>query len=278
MPVSVSMNRQAGVVSSEIDSRRYPLQFLMLVTAMSLPFFVLGAFVDSVRVGALGLPASALMFLLPVLVAVFLVYRDEGGAAVRALLRRAFDYSAAPNPVWYLVAVGVPLVAGAAAYGLARGVGAVGGGIPIALAALPFVVIATWFAATCEELGWTGYATDPLQQRWGSAATGLVLGIYWAVWHLVPLVQVGHGFWWITGWFAGTVAARVLIVWLHNRTGHGVLAAILFHATLNVTAVVTPNYDDPIVPILGGVLLALAAATVLARRARQGNQRAQPSL
>lgn len=252
-------------MSSEADSRRRPLLFLVLVTAMSLPFFVLGAFVDSVRVGALGLPASALMFLVPVLAAVFLVYRDEGGAAVRVLLRRAFDYSAAPHPAWYLVAVGLPLAAGGAAYGVAHMLDAAGGSIPIALAALPFVVIATWFAATCEELGWTGYATDPLQRRWGTAATGIVLGIYWAVWHLVPLLQVGHGIWWIAGWFGGTVAARVLIIWLHNRTGHGLLAAILFHATLNVTAVVTPDYDQPIIPILSGTLLALAASAVLFR-------------
>ncbi|CAM4061543.1 type II CAAX endopeptidase family protein [Nocardia ninae] len=246
-------------MGSELDSDRRPLLFLTLVTAMSLPFFVLGAFVDSVRVGALELPASAAMFLVPVLAAVFLVRRDEGRKAVWALLRRAFDYSAAPHKVWYLVAAGVPVVAGIAAYGIARGLDAVGASLPIALSALPFVLIATLFSATCEELGWTGYATDPLQRRWGPVWAGIALGIYWAVWHLVPLAQVGHGFWWISGWFVGTVAGRVLIVWLHNRTGQGVLAAILFHAMLNVTAVVTPDYGEPIVLILGGALLTLAA-------------------
>lgn len=253
----------------ELDSGRRPLLFLALVTAMSLPFIGLGAVVDSVRVGALGLPASAVMFLVPVLAAVLLVYRDEGRTAVWALLRRAFDYSAAPHKVWYLAAAGLPVVAAVAAHGIARGFDEADGGVPIALAALPFVVIATWFAATCEELGWTGYATDPLQQRWGPAWTGIALGIYWAVWHLVPLAQVGHEFWWIAGWFAGTVAGRVLIVWLHNVTGHGVLAAILFHAMLNVSAVATPDYDEPIVLIIGGALLTLAA-TVAARSWRTG--------
>ncbi|MGX1777612.1 CPBP family intramembrane glutamic endopeptidase [Nocardia brasiliensis] len=252
-------------MDSELASGPRPLLFLALVTAMSLPFFVLGAFVDSVRVGALELPASAAMFLVPVLAAAFLVRRDEGRKAVWALLWRAFDYSAAPHKVWYLVAAGVPVVAGIAAYGLARGLDAVGGGVPISLAALPFVLIATLFSATCEELGWTGYATDPLQRRWGPVWAGIALGIYWAVWHLVPLAQVGHGFWWISGWFAGTVSGRVLIVWLHNRTGQGILAAILFHAMLNVTAVVTPDYGEPIVPILGGALLTLAAVLAYVR-------------
>lgn len=79
----------------------------------------------------------------------------------------------------------------------------------------------------------------------------------------MPLIQVGHGFAWIAGWFAGTVAARVLIVWLHNNTGRGVFAAILFHAMLNVTAVLTPDYDLPIVQILAASLLLALAATVL---------------
>ncbi|MCC3313761.1 CPBP family intramembrane glutamic endopeptidase [Nocardia africana] len=243
---------------------------------MSLPFFVLGAVVDSVQVGALELPASAMMFLVPMLAAVFLVYRDEGRSAVRALLRSTFDYSAATHKAWYLAAAGLPLVTGGTAYGIARMLGAVDGGVPIALAALPFAVIATWFAATCEELGWTGYATDPLQQRWGPAWTGIALGTYWAAWHLVPLVQVGHEFWWIAGWFAGTVAGRVLIVWLHNVTGHGVPAAILFHTMLNVTAVATPDYDRPVVVIAGGAVLTLAAA-VTACSWRRRNQLSMPT-
>ncbi|MFC9435722.1 CPBP family intramembrane glutamic endopeptidase [Nocardia sp. NPDC057030] len=261
-------------MGSEVAFGRRPLLYLTLVTTMSLPFFVLGAFVDSVRVGALELPASAAMFLVPVLAAVFLVRRGEGKKAVWALLRRAFDWSVAPRKVWYLVAAGVPVVAGTAAYGIARALDAVGESIPIALAALPFVLIATLFSAACEELGWTGYATDPLQRRWGQVWAGVALGIYWAVWHLVPLAQVGHGFWWISGWFVGTVAARVLIVWLYNRTSRGVLAAILFHSMLNVTAVVTPDYSKPIVPVLGGALLTLAA--VLAYVARPLGNRAAP--
>ncbi|MGW0251833.1 hypothetical protein ACWDYH_34905 [Nocardia goodfellowii] len=55
----------------------------------------------------------------------------------------------------------------------------------------------------------------------------------------------------------------MLIVWLHNNTGRGVFAAILFHAMLNVTAVLTPDYDLPIVQILAASLLLALAATVL---------------
>lgn len=60
----------------------------------------------------------------------------------------------------------------------------------------------------------------------------------------------------------GTIAARVIIVWLYNNTGRSVLAAALFHATQNVTWQLFPvqgSYYDPGVTSL---ILALVAAFV----------------
>ncbi len=35
-----------------------------------------------------------------------------------------------------------------------------------------------------EELGWRGYALDALQARWSAAASSLVVGLAWSLWHL----------------------------------------------------------------------------------------------
>lgn len=64
---------------------------------------------------------------------------------------------------------------------------------------------------------------------------------------------------WIAWWSLGTVAIRVLIVWLYNNTGRSVFAASLFHATTNVSTITFASYYDPRIT---GSILALVAAIV----------------
>lgn len=71
--------------------RPRPVTFLVLVTVLSLPFFLLGAVTDGVRIGALELPPSALMFTLPVIAAGILTSRDNSAAGVVLMLRRAYE-------------------------------------------------------------------------------------------------------------------------------------------------------------------------------------------
>ena len=239
-----------------------PLLFLSIVTALSIPFFVIGSVTDTVEIGALQLPVSAMMFVLPVAVAAAMVWQAAGQAGVGAFLRRAADRPAGPLR-WYVIAALVIPVIAVCSHLVARWTGQVDRALPLSPAAAPVVLLVFAISATCEELGWTAYATDPLQRRFGEPATGLGLGVYWALWHLVPLLQAGHQTWWILGWFCGTVAARVLIVTLHNRTGHGVSAAIVLHTMLNVTSAYTPGLDQPVSTLVTGILTAVVAAVLL---------------
>ncbi|WP_394325958.1 CPBP family glutamic-type intramembrane protease [Methanosarcina horonobensis] len=70
-----------------------------------------------------------------------------------------------------------------------------------------------------EEIGWTGYATDPLQDRWNALETGIILGTVWAVWHITPFLQTHYTPIWVAGKNAATVVLRVLIVWIYNSLG-----------------------------------------------------------
>ena len=57
-----------------------------------------------------------------------------------------------------------------------------------------FVIIFVILAGV-EETGWSGYATEPLQSRHGLLGAGLILGVVWAVWHIIPYQDIlAYGF------------------------------------------------------------------------------------
>ncbi|GGT12388.1 CPBP family intramembrane glutamic endopeptidase [Nonomuraea spiralis] len=242
------------------DGTGHPVRFLVLVSVLSVPFYVLGAVSPTVRIGAMDLPASATMVVLPVLAAAILAYRDGGPAAVMALLARVVDRPAG-RARWYVAAALLPAAIGALAWTFGWLAGEVGSALPASPAVLPLVFAAAVVGAACEELGWTGYASDPMQRRFGTVGAGLLLGVFWAAWHVIPLLQAGHGAAWIGGWFLGTVALRVIIVGLHNATG-GVSAAILMHAMVNVTAAYFPDYDS-VAPLMSALVTVVAAVGIL---------------
>ncbi|MET9492721.1 type II CAAX endopeptidase family protein [Nocardia sp. NPDC006630] len=237
-----------------------PLRFLGLVAVVSVPFFVLGAFGGVPRVGAMQLPVSAVMFVVPVTVAAVLTWLESGRPAVGALLLRSLPRRGDALR-WNVLAVGLIAAITVLSYLLLRWAGYHESMPPLSLLAAPAVIVVFLLAAACEELGWTGYATDPLQQRWGSVVTAVGLGVYWAVWHLVPLLQIGHDNWWIAGWFTTTVAVRVLIIWLYNHTDR-VYTAILLHTTVNVTDAYTPGLDRAATALTTGALTAVVAIAV----------------
>ena len=85
----------------------------------------------------------------------------------------------------------------------------------------------------------------------------------WAVWHYVPLLQVHRSLEFIAWWSLGTVAYRVIIVWLYNNTGKSVFVAALFHTMIDLTWQVFPingSYYDPRVT---GLITAIVALVVV---------------
>ena len=128
--------------------------------------------------------------------------------------------------------------------------------LPAALAMFP----AFYLAALGEELGWSGYVIDPLQERWDALRGSALVGVVWAVWHYVPLIQVHRSTTWIAWWSIYTVALRVLIVWLYNNTGRSVFASTLFHAFSNVSSVAYSSCYDPRIT---GLIVAFVATLVV---------------
>ena len=122
--------------------------------------------------------------------------------------------------------------------------------------------LAFFVGALGEELGWSGYAIDALQERSSALQAAVVLGLAWTAWHGIPLVQAGRTPGWIAWWSLYTVAGRVVLTWLYNNTGKSVFAASLYHAVGNVSWQMFPNHGSHWDPRIVGLVLAGLAALV----------------
>lgn len=133
--------------------------------------------------------------------------------------------------------------------------------VPVLLVPVYFVLF--FFGAVGEELGWQGYAFEPLQARWNALGAGIIIGIVWAVVHIIPYLQAHHTAKWIVWQCVTTVLARVIIVWIYNNTGKSLFGAITFHAMLNVSEMLYPNYGSYYDPFFASIILGVFAVAVI---------------
>lgn len=232
---------------------RSPLRFFVLVFALSIPIWLIQPrdWPISASVGA------------PLIAALILVYREEGGGGVRRLLSRVFDQRRIRKGIWYgPIILLMPVI-----YLLTYGVMSLMG-LPLPdepyfpFLLIPLLFVLFFILAIGEEVGWTGYATDPLQDRWSALTTGIILGLVTALWHFVPLIQMGRTPIWIAWWSLGSISIRVLTVWLYNNTGRSLFAGIVFHAMNNLSFALFPNYGSHWDPAVAGVITAIVAVIV----------------
>ena len=130
-----------------------------------------------------------------------------------------------------------------------------------------------FIGAVGEELGWQGYAYARLKNGRSAINAALIIGAIWALWHVIPYVQLGRSADWIVWQCLGTIALRVIIVWLFVNTGQSVFVAVLFHTMLNMPWGLIRNYKsfyDPqamfvIFALVAGIVAALWGPSTLAR-------------
>ena len=240
---------------------RSPLKFFLLVFAFSVPFWLIAAMFDVQLLP--GLPLSALGAFCPLLAALVLVHRESNAAGMVALLKRSFDFERIRRKRWYVPIVFLMPGVSVLVYGLMRWMNMPVPSPQIALLATLLMIPAFFAAALGEELGWSGYAIEPLQQRWNALRASVLLGLVTALWHVVPLVQAHRPAAWMAWWCLYAVAARVLIVWLYDNTGKSVFAAALFHTMLNLSWMLFPVDGSFFDLRLAGLVTAFVAAMVV---------------
>lgn len=237
--------------------------YFVLVFALTIPFVVLGEIVPTQLLP--GVPLSAISVLVPTFTACILVYRDRRFAGVLQLLRRSFDFRRVKNWGWLVVIVLINPAIAVLAFWTLR---ITGEPIPapqvLSLSVLPLAIM-VFIGALVEEIGWTGYATEPLLRRHGIVKTGIAIGLVWAVWHVLLLLQVDRSIGWILWWSVCTVSLRIIMVWLYTHAGKSVFGAALFHAMINVSWQLFPvqgSFYDPRVFALISLGFAIAVLSL----------------
>jgi len=105
------------------------------------------------------------------------------------------------------------------------------------------VVVAILFSfpnALGEELGWRGFALPRLQAKYTALGASILLGMFWAVWHIPMWVANGKmGLDLLRSGITITTFA-ILFTWVFNNNGGSVLIAWLFHASMTITQYLLP--------------------------------------
>lgn len=246
MPPPSQSNNQLDTIDLSVGSL---LKFFLFTYAVTWTCFITAvAWSGRLPSGApLGPGLSALILLgtfAPSMVAVALTARATGGAGVRALLSRLFQWKVSAR--WYLFAVGYMAA------------------IKLTVALIHRVTTGTWprfgdepwylmIAATVfstviggqagEEIGWRGYALPRLAARFGLVRASIMLGMIWASWHLplffLPQADTyGQSF---PVYLLQVTALSVAIAWVYWRTNGSLLLTMLMHSAINNTKDIVPS-------------------------------------
>jgi uncharacterized protein len=226
-------------------------------------------------------------FLGPTIAGILLTGIVHGGAGLRDLVSRLLRWRVGPHSVrWYAVALlTAPLTVTAILLALSLTSPEF---LPAILTTadkvsliLTGVAVGLFEGGVMEELGWTGFATPELRRRHSVLTTGLIVGFLWSVWHFLPTF-------WGSGdaagalsltlllppclFYAGVLPAyRVLMVWVHDRTG-SLLLVMLMHASLTASTlfILSPAARGVSLMIyyviLTAVMWVVVAAVALANR------------
>jgi len=258
-------------------SKRSPYLFFILVYALSIPLWALNV-IYPIHLPVDNLPVTDIVATFtPLIAASILMYREEGLSGVKNLLKRTFDYRRITKKAWYIPIILLMPAIYVLTYGIMRLAGLPVPAVWSPPLLTPLLFVAFFFAAAGEELGYTGYATDPMQARYTALTASLIIGLIHAIWHVPSAASIGYTLGlYIWGVIVLGVSFRILTVWIYNNTGKSVFAAILFHAVTNTGRSIFPGsrsafelYDGAIgyglIAIVTVIVVYLWGATTLAR-------------
>jgi uncharacterized protein len=157
---------------------------------------------------------------------------------------------------------------------------------------LAFGIAAGLLAGFFEEIGWTGFATPRLLERFSPLRAGLILGLVWAFWHALAdfsgnAAAMGPAEWairMVVSWIVPLTCYRVLmtLAYAHHRS---LALAMLMHAgytgwlatfTMEMPAATGPGALLWQAPFMVLIVTLTVAVALLARRSGHGAAAASP--
>ena len=222
-------------------------RFLLLILLFSIPLWLAAIFFDATKIIPVKLPFSALQFL-SVLLAAIIVTR-KNGSSVRDLLLRGIDIKRIKNPVWQVgIFLLMPLTV-LLSFLLILWSGATIPDKMTPLLSIPIFLLVYGISGYCEQLGWTAIMTDILLERRTIILSGLIVGITWAAWHIIPFIQTHNTATWIFWQCMYSIIYRVLLTKIYVLTNRSVFSTIATHATYNTAFSLMPYYGSSYNPM-----------------------------
>ncbi|MBC7888608.1 MAG: CPBP family intramembrane metalloprotease [Ferruginibacter sp.] len=198
----------------------------------------------------------------PLLAAALLVYQKRKFQGVKELLKLSFDFKKIKDKKWYIPIVFLMPFIAVLSYGYVKMTGGILPESKISLLSVLIFFLVFFIGAIGEEVGWSGYVIDPLQNRYGAFKASLIVGFVWAIWHIIPYYQTHQTTNWIVWQCMGTVFLRIIMVWIFNNTRKCVFAMVLFHTMINISPYLIPNYGSHYDPFIFSILVMITAITI----------------
>jgi membrane protease YdiL (CAAX protease family) len=157
------------------------------------------------------------------------------GDSIRALTGQVTNWRT--SPLWYVLAVGFPLLAGEAEV-LIQAVA----GLPVSFSPpsvtnyILGLAVVLFLAGSLEEFGWRGFAQPRLQRSYSATLSAVGIGVLWGLWHLplffmfdLAVFDPSTLHWYVLG----TVGQSIVYAWFYNESGGSLLIPMIAHAVHN---------------------------------------------
>jgi membrane protease YdiL (CAAX protease family) len=208
-------------------------------------------------------PVALIAIAAPTVSATILTAAWQGKTGLRELYSRLVQWRFGLS--WYaLILLGVPFLGWMTTL--------VAGANPVYVLSTPafaFSILLNlmYTGPLCEELGWRGYALPRLLRQFNPLIASLILGLFWGVWHLPSffISSVVQSSLSLPAFLLFGLFTSILMTWIFRHTGGSVLAAVLFHYTVNVSLSII---GAPLVAF--GLVLMVFAVLVVALDKRLG--------
>ncbi len=224
----------------------YPTRYVLWIFILSSPFYLVGELGPGVL--PVELPISALMVVCPALA----IWVHQSHSRLKELSQDSFKLKLAHIKGYMMAILIMPCVMILKYFVMDYSITQLSlppiSTIDLSVIDIGSLALLFFAGSVAEEIGWTGYLTNSLLRKHGVLATGLIIGFVWAIWHIIPYVQMGKDVDWIIWQCIASIPKRIVMVWLFLKFDRSVFVTILFHTFINLSVFVFPimgSYYDP---------------------------------